>query len=71
MAKKIIERGSTTFRASCNECGTRFTYEPEDVHRDYVRGGEWTSCPHCGGAYRHFGNGASGWGKPGWIAPCS
>lgn len=72
MAKKIIEQGSTTFRATCTECGTRFTYEPEDVRRNYVRGGEETSCPHCGHTCRHFGNG--GWGNTGresWNTSCS
>jgi len=59
MAKKIIQQGSTTFRATCTECGTRFTYEREDIMKNYVLafGAEEVSCPHCGHACRHFGNG--------------
>jgi hypothetical protein len=53
--KKIIIQGSTTHRACCSECATVFSYETEDVHTNYVRGGEWVSCPHCGHAVRHFG----------------
>jgi hypothetical protein len=47
MAKKIIKSGSTTHRSTCDECGAVFTYEREDVCINYVRGGEWVSCPSC------------------------
>ena len=55
MAKKIIREGSTTFHMDCPECGTYFTYESEDVRHNYVRGGEWVTCPFCAHACRHFG----------------
>lgn len=74
MAKKIIEQGSTTFHATCSECATRFSYEPEDVYHNYVLGGDRVSCPHCGHDCRHFGNGMKGWGGGGrasWMASCS
>jgi NAD-dependent SIR2 family protein deacetylase len=66
--KKIIKPGSTTFHCTCSECAAHFTYERSDVRQNYVRGGEWVSCPQCGHECRHFGNG--GWGsahnKPSW-----
>lgn len=59
MATKIIRQGSTTYRATCLECSTVFTYELEDVHQNYVRGGRWVSCPHCGHGVYHFGSSAN------------
>jgi hypothetical protein len=55
--KEIIAKGTDRYRASCSECGTVFTYEREDVHHNYVLGGDWVSCPHCGHSHRHFGAG--------------
>lgn len=69
--KKIITKGTDTYRASCSECGTTFTYERDDVHTNYVKGGEWVSCPHCGHGHRHYGAqsprgyGAGAWGRSG------
>lgn len=53
MAKEIIKRGSTTRRTTRTECGTCFSYELSDVRKNYVRGGKWVSCPHCGADCRH------------------
>jgi transcription elongation factor Elf1 len=67
MAKRIIEKGSTTFSCKCSECGTRFTYEKEDVRHNYAHGGDWVDCPLCGHSCRHVGNGESGaWGGCGY-----
>lgn len=62
--KKIISGGTNHYKATCQECGAIFTYQREDVHTNYVRGGEWVSCPHCGHGHRHFGV-TSAWGKSG------
>ncbi len=61
MATKIVKQGSTTHRATCTDCGTVFTYERSDVHRNYVRGGEWVACPCCGENVMHLG---AGWRSP-------
>jgi len=61
--KKIITKGTDTYRATCSECGTAFTYEREDVHHNYMTGGDWVSCPHCAHSHRHFGA-AGAWGSP-------
>lgn len=65
MSKKIIVKGSTTFRATCRDCGTCFTYERDDVRQNYVRGGEWVSCPLCGQQCRHLGRGNDWHGRHG------
>jgi len=53
--KRIIREGTKIYRATCSECGAVFTYEREDVRRNYVKGGEWVSCPGCGHDHQHFG----------------
>ena len=55
MAKKIIEQGSTTFRVRCGQCNTKFAYEFVDVRPNYVYGGDWVCCPHCGARSLHVG----------------
>jgi DNA-directed RNA polymerase subunit RPC12/RpoP len=55
MAIKIIKEGVDKFRATCGNCGTTFSYEMEDVHTNYLKGGEQVSCPHCGHSHRHYG----------------
>ena len=59
--KRIVHEGSKSYRAHCSECGAVFTYEREDVHRDYVHGGERVSCPCCGTGLRHFGASGTRW----------
>lgn len=59
--RRIISEGRTTYHGTCHECGARFTYEREDVNHNYVRGGDWVSCPSCGHACRHFGASGSVW----------
>jgi len=59
--KKIVRQGTDTYRATCHECGTVFTYERDDVHHNYVRGGEWVSCPHCGHQLMHHGASGTSW----------
>lgn len=56
--KTIIKPGQTKYRATCGECGAVFTYERSDVNRNYVRGGEWVSCPSCGHSHMHLGSDA-------------
>lgn len=53
--KKIINKGTDVYKATCIECGTIFTYGREDVHHNYIKGGEEVSCPHCGNSVKHFG----------------
>jgi hypothetical protein len=55
MATKIIHEGATQYRTACGECAAVFTYEREDVHRNYVTGGDDVACPSCGHAVRHRG----------------
>ena len=55
MATKIITPGTDTYRATCTECGCCFSYERSDVHHNYVKGGEWVSCPQCGHGHYHRG----------------
>ena len=65
MATKIITPGTDRYRASCTECGCKFSYERSDVHHDYVHGGERVSCPHCGYGLYHFDtSGAGNGGAP-------
>jgi predicted Zn finger-like uncharacterized protein len=68
--KNIIAKGINKYRGTCPECGTIFTYEREDVHHDYVHGGERVSCPHCAHSIRHFGAGGSSWMGRGSGDPC-
>ena len=53
--KTIITRGVSEYDVTCRECGCHFTYQRQDVHTNYVRGGEWVGCPDCGHAHRHLG----------------
>lgn len=55
LMKTIIQEGTTKYNTRCDECGCRFTYDREDVHENYVRGGDWVSCPSCGTSCRHCG----------------
>jgi hypothetical protein len=53
MAKKILKEGQTKFKTTCEECGTLFSYELEDVRG---RGCNRTvSCPSCGASCIHVG----------------
>lgn len=56
MAKKIISAGTDTYAATCSDCGCRFTYERCDVRTNYLKGGEWVSCPHCCHEHMHLGS---------------
>jgi hypothetical protein len=53
MAVKIVEAPPKTYCAHCNKCGATFTYEIDDVHRNYLRGGEGIYCPSCAEWCRH------------------
>ena len=63
MAKEILKQGATKYHGHCGECGAEFTYEREDVHNNYVRGGEEVGCPCCGKSVRHFGEAGTRWPK--------
>lgn len=64
MATRIIESGVDKYRARCAECGALFEYGRGDVHRNYVRGGDWVSCPGCGHSHPHFGVSGIRWPAP-------
>lgn len=55
MAKEIIKSGVNKYTQTCSECAAIFTYQREDVHTNFVRGGEWVGCPECGHSHRHLG----------------
>ena len=55
MTVKIVNPGCSSYCAHCHECGCDFTYQREDVHHNYVRGGDYVSCPVCGQACAHHG----------------
>jgi hypothetical protein len=59
---KIINPGTDQYRATCTECGCRFTYERDDVHRVY-RPIEHMAvdCPHCWHGCTHFGASGTVW----------
>jgi hypothetical protein len=57
--KTIIHKGINTYHGHCTECGCEFTYERSDVGHNYVRGGDWVSCPSCGHSCYHFGEGGT------------
>lgn len=59
--KKIIQEGITKYKGTCSECGAVFTYEREDVHHNYVYGGDHVSCPSCGHSCRHLGASGTSW----------
>ena len=61
--KTIIVEGVTKYRTTCRECAAVFTYELVDVHHNYVRGGDYVSCPGCGSACRHLGAVGLGLGR--------
>jgi len=61
MTRKIIEPGTDVYRATCTECGCRFSYERSDVSHNYVRGGDWIACPQCGHQHMHFGASGTRW----------
>lgn len=69
--KEILQPGTKKFRMTCSDCGAVFTYERSDVLQNYMRGGEWVSCPSCGHQCRHFG--AAGYSGDGgryhWTLP--
>jgi hypothetical protein len=56
MTTKIITPGTDVYRANCSECGACFTYDRSDVHHNYLRGGEWVSCPQCAHPHMHLGS---------------
>lgn len=60
MAIKITKKAPKAYSADCTRCGCSFTYELADVHKNYVLGGEYVSCPSCGDGVQHFGS----WGRP-------
>jgi hypothetical protein len=63
MTRKIVEAGTDTYRATCGECGCRFTYERSDIHTNYVAHvRQVVSCPHCGKDVGHLGAG-NGWSR--------
>ncbi|MDE1834541.1 MAG: hypothetical protein KGH64_04340 [Candidatus Micrarchaeota archaeon] len=64
--RKIITKGITTYRVTCDECNAIFTYEREDIRPNYIKGGEWVSCPSCGHSVRHLG----GYGQSPWDDYC-
>lgn len=53
MAIKITRSASTTFNATCKTCGAGFSYEVDDLCRDYLWGGNYVPCPSCGDRHRH------------------
>jgi hypothetical protein len=59
--KKIIHGGTSTYHAHCHECGCDFTYERSDVRENYLKGGQWVSCPSCGHDLRHLGESGTQW----------
>jgi hypothetical protein len=59
--KKIIRQGVQRYHANCSECGATFSYEREDVHHNYARGGDYVSCPCCGHSCSHFGASGTRW----------
>lgn len=59
--KQIVREGAKRFKGHCGECGCRFTYEREDVHRNYAVGHDQVSCPGCGHSVYHFGESGSRW----------
>jgi hypothetical protein len=61
--KKIVKPGTDIYRCTCAECSAVFTYEREDVHHNYVKGGEFVACPNCGKDNRHFGASGTEWPK--------
>jgi uncharacterized Zn finger protein len=46
MAKKVIREGQKKFKTTCQECGTFFSYELEDVRGH--GGARSVDCPVCG-----------------------
>ncbi len=58
---EIIKTGKTKFRGHCIDCGCKFTYEHEDVCRNYLRGANEVACPSCSHACRHFGESGTYW----------
>lgn len=51
---RIVKHGVSEFHATCQSCTCQFTYEEGDVHMNYLRGGEWVSCPSCGREHHHM-----------------
>ena len=49
MTTKIIEVGPETFETTCPTCGTRFSYELQDV----LPVARTVTCPHCGSSCVH------------------
>ena len=65
MATKIIKAGADVYRATCGECGCRFTYERDDVRTNYVGVvREVVTCPHCGEQVSHHGYRGDEWPRP-------
>lgn len=56
---RVLSKGRSEFQAKCSRCSCRFAYKLADLHRNYVRGGEFVGCPSCGEGHRHI---SSEWG---------
>lgn len=50
--KKVITKPDKSFRAECDRCGCEFTYELDDMYKQFAS--EVVSCPSCEHAIYHF-----------------
>lgn len=53
MAVTITRKAPRNYSTDCGRCGCSFSYQLDDVHRNYVRGGEFVHCPSCSNSIRH------------------
>jgi hypothetical protein len=56
---EVIKEGVQKYRATCAECGAVFTYERDDVRRNFLDCRDEVACPTCGCGCRHLGSRAS------------
>jgi len=52
--KKIIERGPETFVTTCRHCGTKFSYELEDLWSSSFSPTPYVQCPVCSDRCYHY-----------------
>jgi hypothetical protein len=54
MAKTIISKGISKFRAHCDQCDCTFEYEMSDVQHDRIYTHPYVTCPSCSHTMTHF-----------------
>lgn len=53
MTVKICKHGPAAYTTSCAKCGSGFSYELNDLLKDFMWGADYVPCPKCGARHKH------------------